>query len=84
MAFSSSPNSATLAPEWELESVGPDGRATAVPAHLYIQRVAAMHAQGQEGFAKEFDGIKAEREEESQDNKKKKRKNKQGIIDTLI
>ncbi len=49
--------SPSMAPEWELESVGPDGKPTAVPAHLYIQRVAAMHADGDVGFSREFENV---------------------------
>ena len=56
-AAAASAAAATMAPEWELESVGPDGKPTAIPAHLYIQRVAAMHADGDVGFAKEFESV---------------------------
>ena len=50
----------SIVPEWDLESTaGPDGQTTAIPAHLYIQRVSGLHADGDLGFSKEFESIQA-------------------------
>ena len=49
-------------PDWDLDPQSPDDGSqgsTAIPAHLYIQRVTSLHADGDIGFSKEFEAIQA-------------------------
>ena len=59
-------------PDWDAESsvsssgAGSDGSSggggktsTSIPAHLYIQRVASLHAEGNLGFASEFQMVQS-------------------------
>ncbi len=56
-----------MCPDWDATSststdvTTPDGQrvTTAIPASLFIQRVAALHADGDIGFAKEFQLVQA-------------------------
>jgi receptor-type tyrosine-protein phosphatase gamma len=63
--------SPSVVPDWDTESAVSSGgsesskMSTAIPAHLYIQRVASLHAEGDVGFAKEFEAIQAMSEQES-------------------
>jgi len=45
--------------DWD-EDASPSS--TAVPAHVYIQRVASLHAAGGAGFAREFAALRAAEE----------------------
>lgn len=60
----------SIVPDWDLDqssSGSVDGSqtgTTAIPAHLYIQRVASLHADGDIGFSKEFEAIQAMTTEE--------------------
>ena len=42
-----------------MESIEADSQSTAIPASLYIQRIASLHADGDVGFSKEFQAIQA-------------------------
>ena len=57
-------------PDWDAESsvssgAGSDGSSgggkssTSIPAHLYIQRVASLHAESNLGFASEFQMVQS-------------------------
>ena len=63
--------SPSVVPDWDAESsvsssgAGSDGSSgggkssTSIPAHLYIQRVASLHAEGNLGFASEFQMVQS-------------------------
>ena len=78
-SLASSASSNVAAVDWDAS----DDANKAVAAHLYIQRVAAMHAEGDEGYRREFEvleaeGRKNEEGENSREGKKKEKRKREG------
>ena len=55
----------SIVPDWDADDTNGNNdssnsaTSTSIPAHLYIQRVASLHAEGDIGFSKEFEAVHA-------------------------